>query len=492
MRLGSLVTLVVVVVLAACDARRDDRAAELQSVMATADNVAIRTREPLSSGKYVTMASSLFDFYRGSIAVYRHDVRAGTTPYAQSRFAMAVPLVPSLGDPHPENFGILRAGDGTIAIEPNDFDAADDAPYLWDVRRLTTGCVLAAMVSNAEDPVARDAALAARRAIARAAAQGYRDRIEASAEGQPTFRLDTTENPILADLFSRSERDVGTELEALTVLDGTTRRLVRGAFDEEDPQKVLADLPASVVTTLPQALERYRRSVLVPPAPGTLQVLDAVRQFGSGVASWARIRILVLVRGATDAPEDDVILQVKEDGDSLIAGLYPPGLSADSIPDRLLHTARTAWARGDADAWWGAMEWLGLPFVVTRESEGEKGLNTGRLVEKRGTVAALTDLATILGGLVARTHARSRVEGQGFANAKAIARVIARDREGFLDEQADLAVAYADQVVADHATFLRLLREQGLRLGVPFDAADLPKPDFARLLGTPPPLAPLP
>lgn len=481
-----------VLVLGACDARRDDREALIQSVIASADDSSIRVRETLTAGKYVTMASGAFDFYRGSIALYRHDVRSGTTSFARTRFGLDAPLVPSLGDPHPENFGVLRASDGTAAIEPNDFDAADDAPYLWDVRRLTAGFALAAMLANDGDDAAKAATTAARRDIARAAAQGYRDRIEDSAAGQPVYRVDASDNPVLADLFTRSERDNGTELDTLTALTGTTRRLKRGVLDPSDPQNVLADLPANALAALPAALEAYRQTVLVPPAADALVVLDAAREFGSGVASWARVRILVLVRGATDDPADDVILQLKEDGDSLIAGLYAPGVYDDSVQDRLLHTARTAWARGDAEAWWGATSFLGLPCLVTRESEGEKGLKVSRLVKERGTVDALKGLGLVLGGIVARAHARSRVDGEGFGNATAITAVIARDREGFLDEQADLAVAYADQVVADHASFVRLLHERGLRLGVPFNPADLPKPDFARLLGTPPALPALP
>jgi len=137
------------VILASCDdGIEDPRAAQVVNVMAAADEPIIRARPRLAAGKYVKMAGGPYDFFRGTVPLYRSDLRTGATRYAASRFALDVPLVPSLGDPHPENFGILRAADGTPALEPNDFDASDREPYLWDVRRLAAGMALAAVVAK--------------------------------------------------------------------------------------------------------------------------------------------------------------------------------------------------------------------------------------------------------------------------------------------------------------------------------------------------------
>src|SRR5262245_41837852 len=212
-----------------CGASVDDaREAEVAGVIAHAEEQAIRTRPALEAGKLNRMAGAGIDFFRGTLALYAHDSRRGMGPLgASSRFALDVPLVLSIVDAHPENVGTMRASDGSFAIEPNDFDSADRAPYLWDVRRLATGVAVAAHLANADDPAAAAASAAAARAVARRAALGYAQAMARLASGAPGERLtDAGGNAILEDLFSRSARDAANraELATLTVRDGATRR----------------------------------------------------------------------------------------------------------------------------------------------------------------------------------------------------------------------------------------------------------------------------
>lgn len=478
---------------AGCEASHvEAREGQLVAVMASADEPLIRARPALSAGKYTRMALGLFDFYRGTLAMFRSDMRSGTTAAAVSSFSLDLPLVPSLGDPHPENFGALRAADGSIAIEPNDFDAADQAPYLWDVRRLAAGMAVAVAASNAGDSAALARAMDARRTIVRDAIAGYRAGIEDAARGTRPGRVVDGGGAIVADLFRRSNRDDARrrELADLTVIERSgQRKLKRGVVDPSDPQSVLADLPPVAWARLPAALDRYRTTLLGALPSSFFTLLDAVREFGSGVASWTRVKVLLLVRGPTDDPSDDVLLELKELADSGIAGLFPPGVSYDSVPDRIVATTREAWARPDAEPLWGATEWLGLPCQIRRETEGQKGVRVARMVEAEGTPQAIGALGAVLGRLVARVHASGP---HGVENARAIYERIAIDPERFLDEQADAGVAYAELVSADHARFIRSLHRTGLRLGIPFDPADAPRPDLAALLGSPPPPPPLP
>ena len=474
----------------ACDDAPDDaREAEVAGIIAQADEPLIRTRPRLMAGKYTRMAGSPVDFLRGSLQLYRHDARAGATAVSVSRFALDVPLVPSLGDPHAENFGSLRAADGSLAIEPNDFDAADRAPYLWDLRRLASSMALTAMVANADDPAARAESASAARTIARSTVAGYRMAIERTASGAPAERMTAAAsmaaaNAILSDVFGRSERDelARRELTDLTEVVGTSRQLKRGAVDPEDAQSVHAELPAHMRASLPAAIESWRRTLVVPPPAEHLVLLDAVRQLGSGVSSWPRVRLLLLVRGPTDDPDDDRLLELKELADSGIAGLYPPGVHHDDVGLRIIETSRAAWARPDAEPFWGVSDWLGLPVQLRVETEGQKNIRVSRMIGARGAPRALAELGAVLGAIVARVHA-SR---DGVTNARAIYGRIAIDPEAFLDEQADVAVVYALQTIADHARFRHALAVRGPTLGVPFDPADAPRPDFASLLGDPP------
>ncbi|MBS2017826.1 MAG: DUF2252 family protein [Deltaproteobacteria bacterium] len=480
-------------VLGACDsAPSDAREGQIVSVLASADESLLRGRPALMAGKYVRMAGGSFDFFRGSLPLYRHDLRSGTTTLAKSRFDLDFPVVASLGDPHPENFGALRAADGTFGIEPNDFDAADRAPYLWDVRRLAAGAALAAALSNPDDPSARETTAREKLTVARAAAEGYRTAILAAASGATLPRVVTAEgNPILDDVLSRSARDHAArrELTERTRLEGGARFLSRGVVDPEDPQNVYGDLPAFARESLQDALDRYRTSLTAPPPREHLRVLDAVREFGSGVASWPRARVIVLVRGPSDDPNDDLLLEVKELVDSGTAGVIPPYVYADDIGARVIAASRGAWARPDAEPWWGVTSWLGLRCQVRLESEGQKNVRVARMVGSRGTAEAIGGLARTLGGIVARVHASGP---DGVENARAIAKRLLVDPEGFVEEQAAVGAELADLAIADHARFLRALHSFGTTLGVPADADDRMRPDFAAVLGSPPLPPPLP
>jgi hypothetical protein len=104
--LGAIIGSALVFGTARCDdAPADAREAQIVSVMASADESVIRARPGLSAGKYTKMAAGPFEFYRGTVPVFRTDYRSGTTSLAISHFALDLPLVPSTGDPHPENFG---------------------------------------------------------------------------------------------------------------------------------------------------------------------------------------------------------------------------------------------------------------------------------------------------------------------------------------------------------------------------------------------------
>lgn len=483
---------------AACgDASGDAREDEIAGVIAEADLAVIRARPALAAGKYVRMAAAPFELLRGSLALYRHDARSGSSHLSVSRFGLDVPLVPSIGDPHVENFGALRASDGSLGLEPNDFDAADRAPYLWDVRRLVSSMALAALTANEGDAAARATTSAAARDIARATVSGYRAAIERAASGAAPERVTPAtapESPVLADVFSRSDRDqaIRRELTDLTELTGSRRRLRRGVVDPADTQNVFDDVPSFAYASLEGAIAAWRRSLVAPPPASELVLVDAVREMGSGVSSWPRVRLVLLVRGPTDAPDDDVLLELKELADSGIAGLYPPGVHHDDVGLRITETSREAWARPDAAPLWGVTRWVGLPCQIRLETEGQKNVRVSRMVGSRGTPAALSSLGATLGGILGRVHASGR---DGTTNARAVLARIAIDPEGFLDEQADVGVAYATQTIADHARFRRALDRRGLTLGVPLDPSDAPRPDFAAVLGTPPPppaLAPLP
>lgn len=484
--------ILVVACVLGCAPSLDARESEIVSAMVRADEPLIRSRPELCAGKYARMARTLYDFYRGSVPVFRADLADGRTGLAQTSFPAGGPLPFSIGDAHPENFGILRAGDGTAALEPNDLDGADRIPYHWDLRRLTIGLALATRLSNEGDDAARDAARAREPAILAAAARAYAEAIHELANGAPLARVTADlGNPIVADLFDRSDRGVASrgELGELTIVTAGARALRRGVIAADEPEAVLQDLPEAALLTVPSVVLAARGRMTAPPDAAHFTVLDAARVLGSGVASWPRVRALVLLRGPSDAIDDDVLLELKELGDSGTPAIFPPYRPADDPADRVALARTLDWARPDADRFWATTEsWVGMPVQLRSETDAHPTLRVRRLTDELGTPDAILGLASILGRLLARVTARS-IDGESGA-AVAIDRAIARDVDRFVADEAAIATLGADGVERDFALFRHALGTLGPTLGLVPEAADRPDAFRAALFGDPPPPEP--
>lgn len=459
-----------------CERSTDARSAQVVSTIVRADYASFRARPALMAAKLRRMRDGAYDYYRGTYPVFVRDALEGD-PRAQTVFAPSL-LVAGIGDAHPENVGVLVGADGILGLEFNDFDASDRVPYQWDLRRLAAGLVVATQVSNSDDDAARTALIDAAPSLARAAVQGYLRALRRYAQGAPRERVVApTSAPNIDDLFRRGARDLASrrELDELTVVNGTTRALIRGAPDPASPDTVFADLPRAAREALPSLFERYRSSSSVARDPGFFTVLDAVRQYGSGVASLPRIRLLVLVRGATDAPEDDVILELKELGDSGAPATVLPGVWADTVAQRVRTNAYAAWGTAEREPFWSTGEWLGVPVQIRLESEGQKNLRAARMTDELGTPAAIEATATVLGELLARVHAGT---DEGLVAARAIiASVDARSEEAFVNEHASASVAYAEQVMTDWRGFRDALALRGPLLGFVSEPGDEPVSD---------------
>jgi uncharacterized protein (DUF2252 family) len=493
-RVAPLAVVAIAAALACTDGISDAREGEIANMLALANQNFILARPELIAGEFVLMTepSPAYSYFRGVLPLYMHDTQEGKGGLVASAFELEAPLVPSLGDPHTENFGTLLGPDGIVAIELNDFDTADRAPYLFDLRRFLAGIALAAHQSNAGDATANAAAVSAAWSIARAGAEGYAAGIQAAAAGNPPPRVVApTGNIVLDTLLAKGKMGAlnRDELTTDTVQKNGVRTLVRGVLDPDDPQNVWEDLPDFAVADLQAALGSYRSTLIEPPPASYFTVLDAVREFGAGVASWPKLRAIVLLEGPSDDPSDDVLVEVKEVTDSGIAGLYPPGVYSNDIQARIVNMTHAAWAIPDADPLWGATTWEGFPVQVRREAASNNGLKVKDLTGALGTVPVLMDLAKRLGMILARLHS-APLDDQPSAAPVLWAR-ISTDLDGFEDEEATAGASYALQALADYPRFQAAIQTLGTSLGLPPDPGDAPTPDEAAILGVPP-AVPLP
>ena len=461
-------------VAAACAAPDVGREAVLREALIAADLPLLQNRAALIDGKYRRMASSPYGYFRGSVPVYMRDWRAGELARDSARIATELPLVPGLGDAHPENFGLLLASDGSLALEPNDFDAADEVPASRDLDRLLTGLVLLARLANSEDAAQHDEVAAGANAVAEEAARAYANETLDLLGGAGLARVEAaTEGLVVADLLRRGERDLADrrELRESTLLDGDARRIVRGAPDPTKPEQVLRDLPGFACAALDEALLRYRQTLLVPPPPSYFHVLDAARLLGAGVASWPRVRVLILIDGPSPMRSDDVLLELKELADSGAPDLGLPRPHDDDVMQRVVRRSRAAWARPDAEPLWGTSSWLGFPVQIRRESAAQKNVRLSRLEGDRGTTHALLQLASTLGRLLARVHASRGADVAAHFG----------DISTFAAAWAERATRQADGVEADAALFRAMVDADPL-LGVDTSLYPAVPRDLAQLL----------
>ena len=454
----SRVFLLLSLALTACAPPADPREATVVQALVRADEVLIRSRPTLAAGKFERMASNPYDFFRGTVPLFRADWEAGLV--SQSGFDINTQPVLGLGDPHPENFGLLTARDGSLALEPNDFDSADRVPYLFDLRRLLIGLGVGA---RRNDPSATV------EPIALAAATAYAN---ALITGEPSQRITAApaDSAVLDDLFRRGARDLNARAELdLTVVTDGVRTFRRGPPDLAEPTQTLVDVPPQLISSLKDVV-----------TPLNEPVLDAVQEFGSGVASWPRVRFLVLLAGPTDALGDDVIVEVKELTESPLAGWYRPQVIAADTPARVDAAIHRSWSIPDADPHWFTTGWLGVPVQVRTESEANKGINTSRWLGTRGNTAALTALGTTLGEVLARVHRQS-----GKAVVDSLVAQVGRDVEIFAIEQTNVAVTQTDQLFADYERFRAARERLGPLLGVVVDQEQVPTTPGAVLFQVP-------
>jgi uncharacterized protein (DUF2252 family) len=416
------------------------------------DNRIHALRDPaLVAGKLRRMQGGTHAWFRGTAPLYWRDLTepgAWAWPTAFGDGPSARVLV--LGDPHVENLGTFRAPDGEAVVDWNDFDGAGYGPYWGDVRRLAVAMVIAGG-DRLADPVAATT-------VAAAVARGYSEEIDTLAGGGEMRVVSTGTSLLFDDLIADAteDGDAGLLLARYTRIDGLLQRHmvfgdVKPVLDGGIYDDTIVD-PGSDGALVPLLVARWRATLAGDWPDAAFAVKAFGRRLGAGVASYAMLRLYVVLEGPTAELGDDWLVELKETGDGVrVAGLADYGAGFTSAGERVVHAQRAAGARPDADELLG---WADLPprsFRVRHRTGYQKGLDLEDLLDSlRDGVGGVNDLATfagIAGAMLARAHARAPT-ADGAAADLVIARVLS-DRDAFAAETAAFATAYAAQVVAD-------------------------------------------
>ena len=120
-----------------------DRRAHVRQTIREDHRVRIANRNEEADAKFAKLDGSLFSFFRGTCLLFYRDI-AGEDAW--------MPTVLTLGDVHPENFGVMPSVDDVPIFGSNDFDEAFYAPFTYDLKRGATGFMIAAAESATTDP----------------------------------------------------------------------------------------------------------------------------------------------------------------------------------------------------------------------------------------------------------------------------------------------------------------------------------------------------
>lgn len=387
--------------------------------------IRIANRPEAAATKFDMLAASPFSFYRGTALLYYRD-HAGTDGH--------LPAVFTIGDVHPENFGVMPSADGTPFFGANDFDEAWIAPFTYDVNRGAVGFWMAGTELGLKRKERRAAVLA----FVDGYLEALREFLDDDRESHHQFRVDNSP-PMIRALLEESLRGRDrflrkrVDLEALRFLPS----------DKVIPQ-------SATVEAFQEVVDAYVKKAELggPPRPKDFfRVLDVGRKIGSGTASQGLDRFWMLLQGWSDAPEDCVVLEMKQARRSALYGLVPAhGYEAKTSAERIIHAHSVFLVGGDP--LYGAAEIDGTSFLARERSPLKKAVEVAELDGD-----GLIEYADVCGRALAQPHARSD-EDTGMTDACAEELILGAIKpEVFRADVVAFAQDAAARIYADHELF---------------------------------------
>ena len=376
-----------------------------------------------AGAKFDKLAGSVYSFFRGTCLLFYRDM-AGEDAW--------MPTVLTLGDVHPENFGVMPSIDNTPIFGVNDFDEAYYAPFTWDLKRGAVGFMVAAKERGIHKKK--------RRRIVRELLDGYFDGMEEfqkeNAERDQQVRMDNAP-PLIRDLLEKSLREREGWLKKYTG--------EKGLFVSSDDLVPLS----SRKEEFQAIVDAYAKQSHVnpPPRAGDLVVKDVAEKKGSGTASLGLPRYFVLLEGPSSDGTDDIILEMKRARRSALAGLAPPSqYEEDGEADRIVNAQAVHLVGGDP--FYGKAIIDGQSFLVRERSPFKEEIDIDDLSKKQWRT-----YACICGRSLAHAHSLADDSGAVDVDIEPMILEAAEPRELFYEDIIRFAEAALKRVYRDHDCF---------------------------------------
>lgn len=393
--------------------------------------------------KMSTMASSAFNFYRGTAHIFYQDMQ--TLP-ASNYTTTQTGYTWLSGDAHIGNFGAWQDSGGSTVFSVDDFDEGYLGQYVWDLRRLATSMVLAGRANGLADSDIKTAI----NSMVGAYVDKMSDFMGSSAELSFQLKSGNTSGAV-GDTIAASKGDARSDLlSKYTQLSGSTRTLQTIAGK-------LATVDSTTYSNIVAAVGAYTSTIASSKryAASYYQVKDIRQKLGSGIGSLGKLRYYVLVEGPSTSTSDDVILELKQEVSSVVAeadsGQLP---AADYNSHEGYRVAMTAKAQTlNADVLVGYASIDGLAYYVHEKSPYAEDFDPTKL----SSAGKLNTAATYLGQALACAHAIADQDYDSsivpYSIDKQVTNAVS-SKSGLESEIATFAFGYADQVNLDWQSFV--------------------------------------
>ncbi len=404
----------------------NDRRLHVRQTLREDHQTRIANRNADADAKFEKLAGSLYSFFRGTCLLFYRDL-CGEDAW--------MPTVLTLGDVHPENFGVMPSADNVPIFAVNDFDEAYYAPFTWDLKRGAVGFMIAADEEGGHGRKRQ-------RKIAGRFVRGYIDGISAFAhdetEQEYQIRIDNAPE-LIGELFEDAQED--------------REEWLADDYHDEFRRGFRADDELVPLTSrrheFQELLDRFvaESGIDVPPRAGEMHVKDVAIRRGQGTASLGLSRYYLLIEGQRADNTDDLIIELKQARRSALAGLVPPSeFTFEGQGDRIAHAHGVQLVRGDV--FYGHIEFEGMSFMTRERAPFREDIDLDDLSKKEWN-----RYAEICGSALAHAHALSDEIGDldHDIEPKIVAAIGAH--ELFVDDIVRFADQAAERARRDHEHF---------------------------------------
>ena len=396
--------------------------------------------------KYDIMAESPYRFFRGTSHLFWQDM------FNDWRFSLfgGVPGSQTWiqGDAHVYNFGAFANHDGDVIYGLDDFDDAVVSDYQYDLWRLAVSLVLDTRANGRFDD---DDCLDALEALAEAYLSVATTYQENDLEEEIHFTRKTADKPLKKFLKKvDKKKGRGKMLDKWTRLQKNGKRV----FDTSSPK--LRRLSPQGRKRFIEAFDAYR-AAREENDNGFFQLKDVARRLSAGTGSLGTDRYYALIEGEDSDGEDDIILDIKEQGGpALLLAMSEEERQAyqNAYPNEGERHAEAFHALAEhPDQYLGWLELDGKIFSVRERSPFKDDFDTTRLTKK----SQLKKMAATWGEVLATEHkraSRSLNPENAFLFEETLARLTFKREEEFVRLLQAIAVHYSECVERDHQSFV--------------------------------------